>query len=255
MLPYFEIRSVVLGPLRVPVQPFLASLGILLAHWLYLRRARQWGLDPEKAGWLSLTMVVAGIAGAFLFRWVYLPAALARDPWIWLKTTQGAASFGGIAAGLLAAAVYLRCRGLRGPQAWTYLDALASVFPIGWIFGRIGCSLIHDHPGLRSGHFLAVRYPEFPRWDLAVVEVLFLAVFVIPLFSILNGVRRPPGFFLAAFLALYGLFRLWLDTLHVDPPRYLGLTVDQLAYGFTALAGLGLLAAVYRARSNGGSLS
>jgi len=244
MLPYFEIRSVMLGLARVPVQPFLASLGILLAHWLYLRRARQWGLDPGIAGWLSLTMVASGLAGAFLFRWAYLPAVLARDPWIWLKTTSGAASFGGIAAGLLAAAIYLRWRGIRGPQALTYLDALASVFPLGWIFGRTGCSLIHDHPGLRSDSFLAVRYPEFPRWDLAVVEVLFLAVFVIPVFAVLNRGRRPPGFFLGAFLALYGLFRLWLDTLHVDPPRYLGFTVDQLAYGVTALAGLGLLAAM-----------
>lgn len=242
MLPFVEVRAVALGPLRAPVQPLLAALGILLAHGLFLRRARQWGLDTEKAGWLSLTMVVTGVAGAFLFRWAYLPDALAADPWIWVKTSQGAASFGGIAGGLLGAAIYLRCQTLDGHAGLTYLDALASVFPIGWILGRVGCSLIHDHPGTRSASFLAVRYPEFPRWDLAVVEVLFLALVLIPLLAILGRRRRPAGFLLGSLLALYGPFRVWLDTLHVDPPRYLGFTVDQLAWGPVTLAGLYLLA-------------
>lgn len=242
MLPYVEMRAVALGPLRVPVQPLLASLGILLAHGLFLRRARQWGLNTETAGWLSVTMAVTGVAAAFLFRWAYLPDALASDPWIWWKTTRGAASFGGIAGGLLGAAVYLRSRGTPGREALTYLDALASVFPMGWILGRIGCSLIHDHPGVRSESFLAVRYPEFPRWDLAVVEVLFLALLLIPLFAILGRAQRRTGFFLGSFLGLYGLFRIWLDTLHVDPPRYLGFTVDQLAYGLVAFAGGSILA-------------
>lgn len=242
MLPYVEMRAVALGPLRVPVQPLLASLGILLAHGLFLRRARQWGLNTETAGWLSVTMAVTGVAAAFLFRWAYLPDALASDPWIWWKTTRGAASFGGIAGGLLGAAVYLRSRGTPGREALTYLDALASVFPMGWILGRVGCSLIHDHPGLRSEGVLAVRYPDFPRWDLAVIEVLFLALAVIPLFVILGRVRRPAGVVLGSFLAFYGVFRVWLDTLHVDPPRYLGFTVDQLAYGTVAIAGVCLLA-------------
>lgn len=250
MLPYVEIRVLMLGPLRAPVQPLLASLGILLAHMLFLRRARQWGLDVGLAGWLSLTMVAAGIIGAFLFRWAYLPDALAGDPWIWLRTTRGAASFGGIAGGLAGAAAFLHYRGIRGRQALTYLDALASVFPMGWILGRIGCSLIHDHPGVRSESVLAVRYPEFPRWDLAVVEVLFLALFIPP-FAILGRTRRQAGVFLGSFLALYGLFRVWLDTLHVDPPRYLGFTVDQLAYGLATFAGMSILAiGVTRRRSS-----
>ncbi|MBL8295563.1 MAG: prolipoprotein diacylglyceryl transferase [Bryobacterales bacterium] len=238
MLPYFEIRAVTVGPVRVPVQPLLASLGVLTAHALFLWRARRWGLDVEKASWLSLTMVAVGVTCAFLFRWAYLPGALERDPWIWLKTTSGAASFGGIAGGLLGAALYGRLRGLSTLE---YLDALASVFPAGWIFGRIGCSLIHDHPGLRSEHLLAVRYPDFPRWDLAVVEVLFLAGILIPLFGWLGRKKRAPGSMLGMFLLIYGVFRVWLDVLHVDPPRYFGWTVDQLAYGPMALVGALLL--------------
>lgn len=239
-----ELYSIKLGPIRVAAQSLFGVIGILVAHFLYLRRARQWKLDAQLAGWLSFTMVLAGIVGAFLFRWVYLASALRRDPWIWLKATQGAASFGGIAAGLIAAVLFLRIRRVPTKLAWSYLDALASVFPFGWIFGRIGCSLIHDHPGLRSESWLAVRYPDAPRWDLAVVEVLFFAFVLIPLFVYLNRRPHPSGFFLGLFLTVYGVFRVFLDRLHVDPPRYFGASVDQLAYGTACLIGIVIL---YRA--------
>ncbi|MCC6588088.1 MAG: prolipoprotein diacylglyceryl transferase [Bryobacterales bacterium] len=246
LIPYFELSAIKLGPIRVAAQPLFGAIGILVAHFLYLRRTRHWKLDTQLAGWLSFTMVFVGLVGAFLFRWVYLANALRRDPWIWLKTTQGAASFGGIAAGLLAAVLFLRIRRVPGDLAWRYLDALASVFPFGWIFGRIGCSLIHDHPGLRSGSWLAVRYPDAPRWDLAVVEVLFFAILVIPLFVWLARRPRPAGFLLGLFLTLYGGFRVLLDRLHVDPPGYFGISVDQLAYGTACLIGVVILSRAIR---------
>lgn len=227
-------------------QSLFGAIGILVAHFLYLRRARQWKLDTQLAGWLSFTMVFAGLVGAFLFRWVYLANALRRDPWIWLKTTQGAASFGGIAAGLLAAVLFLHIRRVPTKLVWRYLDALVSVFPFGWILGRVGCSLIHDHPGLRSDSWLAVRYPDAPRWDLAVIEVLFFAAVVIPLFASLSSQHRPRGLYLGLFLTIYGVFRVFLDGLHVDPPRYLGIHVDQLAYGAACLIGMVILYRVAR---------
>ena len=248
LIPYFDLYAIKLGPIRVGIQPLFGAVGILVAHFLFLRRTRQWKLDTQLAGWLSFTMVLVGLVGAFLFRWVYLATALRRDPWIWLKTTQGAASFGGIAAGLLAAVLFLRIRRVPSGLAWRYLDALASVFPLGWIFGRIGCSLVHDHPGLRSDSWLAVRYPDAPRWDLAVVEVVFLASLVIPLFIWLARRSRPPGFFLGLFLTVYGGFRVLLDRLHVDPPRYFGMSVDQLAYGTACLLGAVIVFRAIRSR-------
>jgi uncharacterized protein (TIGR03437 family) len=48
---------------------------------------------------------------------------------------------------------------------------LAFVFPMGWIIGRTGCILAHDHPGRATALFLGVRYPGGPQFDLAVLEV------------------------------------------------------------------------------------
>jgi len=86
-----------------------------------------------------------------------------------------------------------------------------------------------------------VRYPGGTRFDLAVIEVLFLALVMLPLFAFLDRRPRAGGFWLGAFLTVYGGFRLWLDTLHVDPPRYGPFSVDQWAYGSVLLLGLTLL--------------
>jgi len=103
---------------------------------------------------------------------------------------------------------------------------MAYVFPLSWAIGRLGCSLVHDHPGIRSDSWLAVRYPDWPRYDLGVLGFLFL-LSLAGLFRILDAKPRPAGFFTVAALAAVGMFRLWIDQYQVDPPRYYGWSVDQ----------------------------
>ncbi len=245
MLPYLTPQPVYLAGTWLHWPLSLAVLGVLAAHFLLLRRARLTGLDVPTAAAMSLSMVLAGAAGARLFKLVYMPAVLANLDWPSVLLVGGMASFGGLAGGLAGAALYFSARRIPAFQALNYLDALAAVFPMGWILGRTGCALAHDHPGLASTSPLAVAYPDMPRFDLAVIEVLFLAAFLIPLFVWLARRPQPRGLFLSSFFVLYGAFRLWLDTLHVDPPRYAGITVDQWAYGSMFLAGIILAASLW----------
>ncbi|MBM3810209.1 MAG: prolipoprotein diacylglyceryl transferase [Acidimicrobiia bacterium] len=237
MIPYVELHSIQVGLIRIPVQPLLAAVGIMTGHFLFIRRARRQGLEPAEAASMSFWMVAAGLAGAHLFRFLYLPDLLSNDPWIWAKTTAGLSSFGGLSGGLIGAGAYARIRGMPQARLYGYLDSLAYVFPSAWIFGRLGCSLVHDHPGLRSTSVLAVNFPRFPRFDLGVIELLFLAVVIVPLFLILDRRPRPAVFYLPLLLCTYGLFRILLDRLHVDPPRYFGLSVDTVAYGLLVALG------------------
>jgi len=244
MLPYLDLNPLYVSGLWIRWPLLCASTGVLVAHFALLRRARQLGLDVPTAGSLSFFMLIAGVLGARVFKLAYLPGAWNQFAWTDLLTRGGLASFGGLAGGLLGALVYFAARRLSAATALDHLDALAAVFPLGWLFGRLGCAIVHDHPGLASSSLFAVAYPDMPRFDLAYLEILFLALLLIPLFVVLARRPQPRGFFLTAFFLLYGAFRLWLDTLHVDPPRYAGITVDQWAYGSMFLLGFVLAAAV-----------
>lgn len=238
MLPYLDPPPLYVGGFWLRWSILLAVVGVLVAHFLLLWRARRLNLDVPTAASMSFFMVIAGVCGARLFKLVYLPAIWQQITWSNFLVVGGLASFGGLAGGLAGAILYFAARRFPPGVAIDYLDALAAVFPMGWIFGRMGCAIVHDHPGLATTGFLAVAYPDMPRYDLGLTEVLFFAVVMIPLFLWLARTPRPRGFFLASFLIIYGAFRLWLDTLHVDPPRYAGITVDQWAYGGMFVGGL-----------------
>jgi phosphatidylglycerol:prolipoprotein diacylglycerol transferase len=244
MIPYWPRPHWYLGPFPISVPLALAAAGVLIAHFLFLRRARSQGLEVERAAAMSFTMVLVGAVAAYWFRGVYLSDAVKQDWRTLLHLQVGAASFGGIAGGLLAGWLFLTLYRLPLSMKRRYLDALAFVFPLGWIVGRSGCVVAHDHPGIKTSFFLAVQYPSGTRFDLAVIEVLFLALILIPLFRYLDRRKYPEGFWLGLLLALYGAFRVCLDQLHEDPPRYGPFSVDQWAYGTTLLFGLLLLSAV-----------
>ena len=119
--------------------------------------------------------------------------------------------------------------------------------------GRAGCAWVHDHPGIRSTVWLAVRYPGGQRFDLGLLEMLFLALLAV-CFLLLARKPRAPGFFAGWTFVIYGSFRVGLDQLHANPPRRMGITPDEV-FGIL-LAGLGLLtltcAAATRRRNSAG---
>src|SRR5699024_7649510 len=83
------------------------------------------------------------------------------------------------------------------------------------------------------------------RYDLGLIEALFLFALAIVFYCLDSRVRRP-GFFFAAYFCVYGPFRFLLDRLHVDPPRYFGWSVDQYAALAATIAGLLIAAASFR---------
>jgi len=144
--------------------------------------------------------------------------------------------------------MYLWRSGLKGVTVTRYLDALAFVFPRAWLFGRIGCALSHDHPGIPTQNWLGVRYPDGTRYDLGLLEVFFTLAYL-GLLAFLDRRKWPHGFYLGLFLSAYGAFRLGLDRLHDTPLRYLGWTVDQYASTVALATGLAILVAALRRSS------
>src|SRR2546427_470013 len=85
-----------------------------------------------------------------------------------------------------------------------------------------GCAWVHDHPGIRSMSWLSVRYPGGQRFDLGLLEMLFLALLAV-CFLLLGRKPRAPGFFAGWTFVIYGSFRVGLDQSHANPPRWMGI--------------------------------
>lgn len=208
-----------------------------MAHLTLLRRAAEQGLETRLVNRMVAAALAGGLLAAHLAKFLYEPAMLLRDPSIVLRTTAGISSFGGIAGGLLCAIAILRAG--RSPVL-VYLDALAYAFPFGWVLGRTGCVVVQDHPGVAATGWLARDFAGVSRYDLGLIELVGFALPLAALFWWCGRQSRRVGFYSATFFTLYGPFRVLLDGLHEQPPRYGPLSVDQWFGLLLTAAGLAL---------------
>lgn len=260
MIPYAEQPSISIGPVTIAAFGVIVAsavlVGLRLGAWRFKRLKLDQAIGERLAGWAMM----CGFVGAHLFSVLfYFPGRLAENPMLLFKVWEDISSFGGIVGGLLGILLFFRfsAKHVDAPGRLAYLDAAAFVFPVSLMIGRIACSLAHDHPGRVTSFPLAVsletetarayivdvyrdagRLAELPSattlpglgfHDLGWYEFLYLAIVVVPVFVLLDRKKRVPGFFLAAFAALYMPVRFMLDFLRVSDARYGGLTPAQWA--------------------------
>ena len=240
-IPYFSLPPIDLG--LVKLQPFgiLVATGVLLGAWVAGRFARRNELDPVATGDLVTYAVVTGfILGYFLNGILYerdtFMEAL-RNPSMFLSTWLGLSSYGGFFGGILGCFIW---KWRTKKELLPYANAVCFALPFGWLFGRLGCFVVHDHPGKVTDFFLAVNEYRFgappfqPRHDLGFYEVLY-SLLIIGLFLWLeHRKRRPVGFYCVLLPIVYAPVRFFLDFLRAAPleggdVRYGGLTPAQWA--------------------------
>jgi prolipoprotein diacylglyceryltransferase len=210
MIPYLAPPSIEVAGVRLHAFGLLVGLALLAGGRVFLYRARRQKLDAGFARVFLFGVAAAGYASALLLYWLLF------------SRFGGISSFGGIAGGLAAGYGLMAWFRVPAAERWMHLDNLGFAFPIGWIFGRAGCALAHDHVGPASTSFLAVRFPQGPHLDLGLLELLF-TVLLAAIFLVLDrfwldrlgNASRIPYFPL--FLAAYGGFRLWRGTLEAAP--------------------------------------
>ena len=232
MIPYIDFD--VFPRLGLPfLQPFgvLVALGVIIGDRVTVRQGAKRGLDPRDVRYLNARMVIGGFVMAHLVSLVfYFPERIRENPIILLNLWAGLSSFGGF---LGAALTYLYLTRKEKIPPLPYADAVGLGLAVGWVFGRFGCTTAHDHPGRHTTFPLAVRYPDGPRFDLGLYELVFTVVLTVVLFVYARR-PRPAGRIIGLFAAIYAPVRFGLDFLRaVDGPnpdlRYAGLTAAQWA--------------------------
>lgn len=245
-------------PDGVYIYPFgiMVALAVLIGSLIADRRAKGEGIHPRVLGELLGYVLIGGfVLGHVLDAVFYHWDVVVTDPWFVVKLWDGLSSFGGFVGGVLGALVWT----IRRRYSFVaFADPIAYAFPFGWIFGRLGCFLAHDHPGVVTDFPLAVAdyriVGMLPPWqarhDLGLYEALF-SMGVAALFLVLGRTRRRRGLYLALLPILYAPVRFGLDFLRATDvpqadPRVLGLTPAH--YGAIVLfaIGLAMLWRVYR---------
>lgn len=239
-----DIGVVRVGP--VTLAPFgpLVSLGVLFGIHLMHRWADRFDLAWEDVfaavGW----MLVVGFVGSHV-----LDVALYRpqrffEPSVLLDFRSDYSSFGGFVCGGVTAAIAFRRNGvplLRGLECTLY------GFIGGWLFGRLACFSVHDHPGRETTFALGVPMNGVVRHDLGFYELLYTIV----LFAVVRlgtRTRRPDGWVVAVAATSYAPVRFALDFPRVRDATYAGLTPAQWACIPLLLIGLVFVARVRGAR-------
>ena len=250
MIPYISFGPWHLGPFTIYPFGIMVGLAILVGAAVAQRRAEKLGIDPKL---FSEAVIWLFVGGFVMAHWVsvllYFPERVLRNPLELLKLWKGISSFGGFLGGVSALILYIKWKDL---PFWTTLDAVAYGLVVGWVFGRGGCSLAHDHPGKCTNFPLAVKFPGWglpcpdnyaARHDLGFYELLFTLVLAASV-VVLNRKKRFTGFTLAFLCLAYAPVRFMLDFLRVGDRTYLGLTPGQ--YFSIALLGAGALVLVKR---------
>jgi phosphatidylglycerol:prolipoprotein diacylglycerol transferase len=250
-IPWFRLESWDIPlPFSLPIfgdtlsiQPFgvLVATGVLLGAWVAGQFARRNELDSIATGDLVTYAVVTGfILGYFLNGMLYeretFMEAL-RNPSMFFSTWLGLSSYGGFFGGILGCFIW---KWRTKKELLPYANAVCFGLPVGWLFGRLGCFVVHDHPGKVTDFFLAVDQYRFgqppfqPRHDLGLYEVLYTLVIIALFFGLERRKRRPVGFYCVLLPIVYAPVRFFLDFLRATPleggdVRYGGLTPAQWA--------------------------
>jgi phosphatidylglycerol---prolipoprotein diacylglyceryl transferase len=250
MIPYFNGHLFDI-PLpwggTVPIHLFgvLVALGVIVGDRVVVAQGAKRGLDDRDTRFMNARIVIVGFIVAHLVSVIfYFPERIKESPLVLLNVWAGLSSFGGFLGALLAFVYYTKKENI--PRL-AYADSVALGLAVGWIFGRTGCFTAHDHPGRHTSFFLSVRYPDGPRHDLGLDELLFTIAMTAILFAYARK-PRPPGHLIGLAALMYAPVRFGLDFLRatdVARPdlRYAGLTPAQWACLATFALGLRLMTA------------
>lgn len=262
-LPSPGSSSIKIGPLELRAYGLLIALGVFVAVWIWGRRLAQVGIGgSEEATNVALWAVPAGVIGARLYHVATEWNRFSGHPVDVIKVWEGGLGIpGGMFLGIVVGIIAIRRESMPvGLALW----AAAPALPVAQSIGRWGNWFNQELFGgpttlpwglevdpakaLAAGHTPdTLFHPTFlyeSLWNLALAGVL-----------IAIGRRwksQPfPERLLAVYVLGYGIGRLWIEGLRIDPAKEGGgLRLNQWMAIILIVAGAGYLV-VRAVRSRG----
>ena len=229
-----------LGPLELRAYGVMIALGVLAAVWLSRRRWEARGGDPDQISRIALWAVPAGLIGSRLYHVITDWRKFQEEGWleIFAIWNGGLGIPGGMAAGILVGLWMVRRQGMHRGET---LAAVVPALPLAQAIGRLGNwfnqELFGSPTDLPWGLEIDQAHRPAQYLDVETFHPTFLyeAVWNLLLCGLLvildrNRLRRSartlvtnprrvsrPGSLLAVYACGYGLGRLWIEAVRIDP--------------------------------------
>jgi phosphatidylglycerol:prolipoprotein diacylglycerol transferase len=224
-----------IGPLKLQVFGPLVATGVIIGWKRCLAYAKKKDIDEflfrDYLFWMLVAAFVISHLVSVIF---YFPDQIKKDPLVLIQVWNGLSSVGGFFGAALGMIWYLK---KHKQPIIVYADATIYGLLIGWCFGRMGCSLVHDHPGkvVPEGTFLAVGpWPDGTwRYDLGLLELMFAVTLTLVLYVGIDVHKRRPGWLVGVVTTAYAPFRFFLDFFRTDEPSRVNATPDLRYAGLT----------------------
>lgn len=237
-IPSPSFDSIELGPLNLRLYGLMIALGVIAAVWLMGRRLaeRGWGTSDDASA-MGMWGVAGGIVGARLYHvitdWHRFEDNLGDIPKIW---EGGLGIPGGIALGVVFGTYAGRQRGI---PVLVQMSLAAPALPLAQAIGRWGNWFNQELYGKPTDLPWALEIDAAHNGDYAdgttfhptfLYESLWNFALCAALLAIDRrwGNRLAPGKLFALYLVGYGVGRLWVEGLRIDPANeFGGLRVNQ----------------------------
>ena len=243
-------NGVELGPLELRAYGVMIALGVLAAVWLSRRRWESRGGDPDEISRIALWAVPAGLIGSRLYHVITDWRRFQSDGWLdALAIWKGGLGIpGGMAAGILVGLWMMRRQRMHRGET---LAAMVPALPLAQAIGRLGNWFNQELFGSptdlswgleideahRPAQYLDVEtfHPTFlyeAVWNLLLCGLLVILDRRRMRHSAPRLVTNPrrvsrPGSLLAVYVLGYGIGRLWIEAVRIDPASLvLGLRIN-----------------------------
>ncbi|MGI6385111.1 MAG: prolipoprotein diacylglyceryl transferase [bacterium] len=216
-----------LGIFALPSYGFMLALGVIIASAWCSRRAVAAGLNAERMIDLVSVIMIAALVGARVgyvtLNWSYYVSNF----WEALRIWEGGLSFhGGLIAGILAAAVYLRSK----VYFLQYGDLLAPGTALGYAITRIGCFLNGCCYGKATDMPWHIHLHGADRHPVQIYSSL-LSLALIPFLLWVDWRKRYTGEVIVYYIMLYSLERFFMEIYRAGESAvvfFFGLTQAQV---------------------------
>ena len=192
--------------------------------------------------YLILGIIIGGRLGYVFF---YNPEYYFNNLFDIFKIWQGGMSFHGGLIGVIIVTIWFSKK--NNQNAFSYLDVISLVAPIGIFFGRLANFVNSELYGLETNIFWAVQFVQIDnlyRHPSQLYEAFFegIILFLILIHFRKKGFMKVPGIISGLFLVIYSMFRFIIEFFRVPDEQlgylFLNLTMGQVISFIFLLIGI-----------------